>query len=50
MTSLSSAVVTSLSPPNGNSWLPPHNIEVEQQLLGAILINNTAFYSVADIV
>ena len=50
MTSLSSVVSTSLPPPNSNSSLPPHNIEVEQQLLGAILINNAAFYSVADIV
>jgi replicative DNA helicase len=27
---------------------PPHNIEVEQELLGAILINNEAFYRVTD--
>jgi replicative DNA helicase len=27
---------------------PPHNIEVEQELLGAILINNEAFYRVSD--
>src|SRR5918997_2133566 len=26
----------------------PHNIEVEQALLGAILINNGAFYRVSD--
>ena len=39
-----------MPPPNANSARPPHNIEVEQQLLGAILINNAAFYSVADIV
>src|SRR5205085_10188142 len=26
----------------------PHNIEAEQALLGAILINNEAFYRVAD--
>src|SRR6476469_1865434 len=26
----------------------PHNIEVEQALLGAILINNEAFYRVSD--
>ena len=50
MMSLSSAVPASLPPPNANSARPPHNIEVEQQLLGAILINNAAFYSVADIV
>jgi len=28
---------------------PPHNIEAEQALLGAILVNNEAFYRVADI-
>jgi replicative DNA helicase len=27
---------------------PPHNIEAEQALLGAILINNEAFYRVSD--
>ncbi|WP_040622008.1 replicative DNA helicase [Rhodovulum sp. PH10] len=27
---------------------PPHNIEVEQALLGAILVNNDAFYRVSD--
>ncbi len=26
----------------------PHNIEAEQALLGAILINNDAFYRVSD--
>src|ERR1700733_7079443 len=50
MTFLSSAASTSLPPPNTNSSQPPHNIEVEQQLLGAILVNNGAFYSIADIV
>ena len=29
---------------------PPHNIEAEQALLGAILVNNSAFDAVADIV
>ena len=29
---------------------PPHNIEVEQQLLGAILVNNEAFYRVSDFI
>src|ERR1700732_3651489 len=27
---------------------PPHNIEAEQSLLGAILVNNEAFYRVSD--
>ena len=26
----------------------PHNIEVEQALLGAILVNNESFYRVSD--
>jgi replicative DNA helicase len=26
----------------------PHNIELEQALLGAILVNNEAFYRVSD--
>ena len=26
----------------------PHNIEAEQALLGAILVNNDAFYRVSD--
>jgi replicative DNA helicase len=30
------------------SRMLPHNIEVEQELLGAILINNEAFYRVSD--
>jgi replicative DNA helicase len=28
--------------------LAPHNIELEQALLGAILVNNEAFYRVSD--
>ena len=28
--------------------MPPHNIEVEQALLGAILVNNDAYYRVSD--
>ncbi len=38
--------------PVGPSELPfrqaPHNIEAEQALLGAILVNNEAFYRVSD--
>jgi replicative DNA helicase len=30
-----------------NSRLPPHNIEAEQALLGAILTNNAAFHHVS---
>jgi replicative DNA helicase len=28
--------------------MPPHNIEAEQALLGAVLVNNEAFYRVSD--
>src|SRR4051812_49062001 len=28
--------------------LAPHNVEAEQSLLGAILVNNEAFYRVSD--
>jgi replicative DNA helicase len=28
--------------------LPPHNMEAEQALLGAMLVNNEAFYRVSD--
>ncbi|MCC6982872.1 MAG: replicative DNA helicase, partial [Bauldia sp.] len=28
--------------------LAPHNLEAEQALLGAILVNNEAFYRVSD--
>ena len=28
--------------------LAPHNVEAEQALLGAILVNNEAFYRVSD--
>ena len=28
--------------------MPPHNIEAEQALLGAILVNNDAYYRVSD--
>ena len=33
---------------NANYRVAPHNIEVEQALLGAILINNDAYYRVSD--
>ena len=36
------------SPPRRNTASPPHNIEAEQALLGAILVNNEAFYRVSD--
>ncbi len=34
--------------PQGNFRQPPNNIEAEQALLGAILVNNEAFYRVSD--
>jgi replicative DNA helicase len=37
-----------MTAPEEIAGTPPHNIEVEQGLLGAILINNEAFYRVSD--
>src|SRR5215469_16863634 len=34
--------------PNPTYRSAPHNIEAEQSLLGAILVNNDAFYRVSD--
>jgi replicative DNA helicase len=36
------------SPAEPSFRAPPHNIEAEQALLGAILVNNEAFYRVSD--
>ena len=36
------------APPEPRFRTPPHNIEAEQALLGAILVNNEAFYRVSD--
>src|SRR6202041_3776191 len=36
------------TPPELPFRTPPHNIEAEQALLGAILVNNEAFYRVSD--
>jgi len=36
------------SPPDYAYRSAPHNIEAEQSLLGAILVNNDAFYRVSD--
>jgi replicative DNA helicase len=41
------AQIHRLDPPEGRS-LAPHNIDVEQALLGAILVNNEAFDRVSD--
>jgi hypothetical protein len=35
-------------PTDSNKRIPPHNIDAEQALLGAILVNNDAFSRVAD--
>src|SRR5438094_7720054 len=35
-------------PPEPTLRAAPHNIEAEQALLGAILVNNEAFYRVSD--
>src|SRR5450432_1929983 len=37
-----------ISPPTPIYRTAPHNIELEQALLGAILVNNEAFYRVSD--
>ena len=43
------AEIARLHPAEDKSFrVAPHNVEVEQALLGAILINNDAFYRVAD--
>lgn len=47
------SAVPALSPradatPERTYRVPPHNIEAEQALLGAILVNNDAFYRVSD--
>jgi replicative DNA helicase len=34
--------------PDPNYRQAPHNVEAEQALLGAILVNNEAFYRVSD--
>jgi replicative DNA helicase len=36
------------APPEPTFRIAPHNIEAEQALLGAILVNNEAFYRVSD--
>jgi replicative DNA helicase len=42
------ALVTRIDQPHGEYRIAPHNLEAEQALLGAILVNNNAFYRVAD--
>jgi replicative DNA helicase len=44
------STVLKLAPdaPNPTYRIAPHNIEAEQSLLGAILVNNDAFYRVSD--
>ncbi|HWM81022.1 MAG TPA: replicative DNA helicase [Pseudolabrys sp.] len=43
-----SAVRKQVEPASPTYRTAPHNIEAEQQLLGAILVNNEAFYRVSD--
>ncbi|MDO8361079.1 MAG: DnaB-like helicase N-terminal domain-containing protein, partial [Devosia sp.] len=41
--------VARIRPTDDKSFrLAPHNVEAEQALLGAILVNNEAFYRVSD--
>ncbi|KUL96182.1 DNA helicase [Bosea sp. WAO] len=46
--SSATALVTRLETREANFRVQPHNIEAEQALLGAILVNNEAFYRVSD--
>ena len=39
-----------IQPNNSSSKLLPHNIEAEQGLIGAILINNEIFFDISEIV
>ena len=42
------ALVTRIEPPHREFREQPSNIDAEQALLGAILVNNDAFYRVSD--
>jgi replicative DNA helicase len=49
MAALDSNVLTLAPEPATPAYrIAPHNIEAEQSLLGAILVNNDAFYRVSD--
>ncbi|MBI1202759.1 MAG: replicative DNA helicase [Rhodopseudomonas sp.] len=48
MAPLESALRKPVDPPAPQYRTAPHNIEAEQALLGAILVNNEAFYRVSD--
>jgi replicative DNA helicase len=48
MAAFDSAVLRKQPPAEPAFRTPPHNIEAEQALLGAILVNNEAFYRVSD--
>jgi replicative DNA helicase len=46
--STATALVARLDTPEASYRVQPHNIEAEQALLGAILVNNDALYRVSD--
>ena len=48
MAPLDSALRKQVEEPAQNFRSAPHNIEAEQALLGAVLVNNEAFYRVSD--
>ena len=48
MSPLKSVARKPVEPPAAQYRTAPHNIEAEQALLGAILVNNEAFYRVSD--
>jgi replicative DNA helicase len=46
--SAGTALVTRLTPPEAPYRVAPHNLEAEQALLGAMLVNNDAFFRISD--
>ena len=48
MAPLDSALRKQVEEPAQNFRSAPHNIEAEQALLGAVLVNNEAFYRISD--
>jgi replicative DNA helicase len=48
MENIAASKVTPLREADGPYRSPPHNLEAEQALLGAILVNNTAYHRVSE--
>ncbi len=45
---LPNALAAKLEAVQAEYRVPPHNIDAEQALLGAIMVNNDAYYRVSD--